>query len=135
MNAYTHSFQNATLVIGGSIIEGFKGGEAISLSPDGESGSVMVGADKSATFVTQRVAYTLAFTLQAGSPSNNVLNAIMKGRVPVPFSLTETGNTGTRAIGFLIVGTQPAFEIADGDATGRAYEFACDLTSIEYAGA
>ena len=135
MAQYNHDPKKVNLIIGGIPIEGFMEGSGITLEPDSDISTTSMGVDKDFTRnINSNISWSLNFTIQNGSPSNDVLNSLIRTQASSAFLLKDANTTNTQAVGICYAKALPSIS-GELEAGGREYQFTAVDVNINYGGA
>jgi hypothetical protein len=135
MAQYNHDPKKINLILGGIPIEGFMEGSGITLEPDSDISTTSMGVDKDSTRkINSNISWSLNFTIQNGSPSNDVLNSLIRTQASTPFLLKDANTLNTQAVGICYPKALPSIS-GELEAGGREYQFTAVDVNINYGGA
>lgn len=134
MAQYNHDPKKVNLIFGGLPIEGFQEGSGISLEPDSDISTTSMGVDKDFTRnINSNISWSLNFTLQNGSPSNDVMNSLIRTQASTPFLLKDANTNNTQAVGICYPKALPSI-MGELEAGGREYQLTAVDVNINYGG-
>jgi hypothetical protein len=135
MAQYNHDPKKINLILGGIPIEGFMEGSGITLEPDSDISTTSMGVDKDFTRnINTNISWSLNFMLQNGSPSNDVLNSLIRTEASSAFLLKDANTLNTQAVGICYPKALPSIS-GELEAGGREYQLTAVDVNINYGGA
>lgn len=135
MAQYNHDPKKVNLIMAGLAIEGFQEGSGITFEPDTDVSTTSMGVDRDFTRnINTNISWSLNFTLQNGSPSNDIINSFIRTNASIPFLLKDANTNNTQAVGLCYIKAMPSIS-SELEATGREYMFTAVDVNINYGGA